>query len=68
MAEKERLKKEGEGKNAKEQRMRKQTPDQKQNVDRPDVHKPAGDEYDATLEKDSKATKRGDSNRVSQKP
>jgi hypothetical protein len=63
----ERLKKQDQGANKKEQRMRKQTADQQQNVDRPDVHQTPSDEYDQTLNKDSKATKRGDSNRVTKK-
>jgi hypothetical protein len=62
-----RSKKDGEDKSAKNQRMIAGHPDERQNADRPDVKQQGADEYQQTLNKDSKATKRGDSNRVTKR-
>ncbi len=67
MSETNRRDKQGESKDKKNDRMTEQAVDERQGADRPDVHneKQGGDEFDATLERDSKQSKRGSS---SEKP
>ena len=66
MSEVQRKQKDGINRDKKNQRMEEQTPDARQNRDQPDVHqeKAPKDEFDKTLEKDSKQTKRGAGNQA----
>lgn len=67
MSETQRKKKDGENKDGKNSRMRRETTDLRQGADRPDVAEPRhGDSFDQDLERDSKATKRGHSSEAPQ--